>query len=101
MGPVPKKQDKGETPAAGKLRTKKEYGLMEDGETNGTGAEPLPERPNPCFWCVHSVPDGRGHGCPWTIDGRFLDVPGWKVLRYMQEGGEAVWILYCPRFRRG
>ena len=42
MGPVPKKQDKGETPAAGKLRTKKEYGLTEDGETNGTGAEPFP-----------------------------------------------------------
>lgn len=57
--------------------------------------------PNPCVDCVHSVPDGRGHGCPWTIGAMFRDVPGWTVRRYRREGKEAVQILHCPMFERG
>ncbi|MBU5627728.1 hypothetical protein KQI82_12490 [Oscillibacter sp. MSJ-2] len=56
---------------------------------------------NLCFDCVHAVSDNRGHGCPWTIDAWFREVPGWTVRRYQRNGKEYVQILHCPMFERG
>lgn len=30
-----------------------------------------------CWKCIHSVPDTRGHGCPWSL--RFEPVDGWDA----------------------
>ena len=32
---------------------------------------------NICFDCKNSVPDDRGHGCPWSR--KFEPVPGWTA----------------------
>lgn len=67
------------------------------------------KRANICFDCVHSVPDSRGHGCPWSE--RFEPVPGWtaeptkllvsttKHKRSYQYFADTYRVIACPRFK--
>lgn len=54
-----------------------------------------------CFWCQHSVPDQRGHGCSWSKE--LQPVAGWIAtpVRRMLGGKsfDTYCIHECPQFR--
>lgn len=58
---------------------------------------------NICFDCKNSVPDDRGHGCPWSR--KFEPVEGWTAKKVKQCIGngkydETYHITACPMFDR-
>lgn len=58
---------------------------------------------NICFDCINSVPDDKGHGCPWSE--RFEPVPGWKAEPTIINGALAPVKSYdvkeCPLYEEG
>lgn len=56
-----------------------------------------------CWCCIHAVPDGDQHGCPWSELGE--PVPGWEmeeVTRKMNNGNrKSYFVKTCPMFERG
>lgn len=58
---------------------------------------------NICFDCNNSVPDSRGHGCPWSR--KFEPVPGWTEEPVILGTGKncltpTFHITACPMFDR-
>lgn len=58
---------------------------------------------NLCFDCLNSVPDSRGHGCPWSRN--FEPVSGWTAKRTRKAGNgiaggvlESYAVTKCPLF---
>lgn len=53
-----------------------------------------------CFWCQHSIPDQRGHGCSWSRELR--PVAGWiatHVVRKRTKRDEESYCVHeCPQF---
>ena len=57
-----------------------------------------------CLDCMNSVPDGSGHGCPWSE--HFKPVPGWDAVPteiadwsgYQKIVTSSMNVLHCPLF---
>lgn len=51
----------------------------------------------PCWSCVHAVPDHNGHGCSWS---RGLEpVKGWVAEPEVKGGSSTYRIIDCPQYK--
>lgn len=61
---------------------------------------PRNHKPNICFDCQNSVPNGEDRGCPWSE--RLEPVPGWTAKKIVRDINwhpfETYEITACPLF---
>lgn len=55
-----------------------------------------------CELCLNAVPNGRDHGCEWSIT--LQPVPGWDALyspiKISGQFVDSYKVLSCPRYQR-